>query len=174
MRTCPSLALSLVVLAACGDVTRPALAPADRLLAVPSAATASAGATHTEGLFFARAACASDIGFDIYFGGPRVLVEHASPKGITRSLGTQDVHGWLVPVTALDYQQFTPVFGVLGGAEMFNLKPDKNGVLQTRIHEGTLVFTAVDGSYKVIARHVIRNVPGQSTGVNTWQCRIVG
>lgn len=173
MRT-SALVFPLVLLAACGDVTRPAPGATDRPLAVPVAATASAGATHTEGLFFARAACANDIGYDIHFGGPRVLVEHVSPKGITRSFGTQDFRGWLVPVTAANYQQLTPTFEVLGGAEMFNIKPDENGVLQTRIHQGTLVFAAMDGSYKVIARHIIRNVPGQSTGVNTWQCRLVG
>lgn len=172
MRKCP-LVLSILSVAACSEVTQPAIGP-DRSLVAPRAVSTSGGATHTEGLFFARAACASDIGFDIYFGGPRVLVQHVSPRSITRSFGTQEFRGWLTPVTAANYQQVAPTFEVLGGAEMFNLKPDENGVLQTRVHEGTLVFSALDGSYRVIARHIIRNVPGQSTGVSTWECRIVG
>ena len=163
-------ALALLVLAGCAGDPTTAPSPAS---AIRSPVT-SQGATHTPGLFFARAACTADIGFDIWFGGPRVLVEHASAKSITRSFRVQEFQGWLTAVNASNYQQVAPAFEVLGGAEMFNIKPDENGVLQVRIHEGTLVFAALDGSYNVVARHIIRTLPSQGPVVNEWRCRVVG
>ena len=72
-------------------------------------------------------------------------------------------------------------YDVLGGAEMFAIKDavlNEDGSLNLTksiaesdivIHQGTLVFRSrVDGS-KVVARHVIRKVPGQKT-VSEWRC----
>jgi hypothetical protein len=67
------------------------------------------------------------------------------------------------------------VYEVLGGAEMFNRKPDENGTMQIRIHEGTLVFSALDGTHKIIARHVIMNLPSAGAEpVSEWRCHRVG
>ena len=171
MRSLAALASSLVVLAACGDATDPT-STATVSAARGDLSAASGSATHKDDTFFATAMCASDIGYNIYFGGSRTLVEHISRTGITRSFGTQDFQGWRLPDATRD--QTTVDYEVLGGAEMFNIKFDENGVPVTRIHEGTLVFAALDGSHKVIARHVIRNTPGGAPSVNRWECRIVG
>ena len=77
-------------------------------------------------------------------------------------------------MTTATYQSVAPFFEVLGGAEMFHWKPDETGTLRVRIHEGTLVFAALDGSYEVVARHVIRDVPGQTATISRWNCRVVG
>ena len=171
MRALAALASSLIALAACGDVTDPTSA-ATVSAARGDLSAASGGATHTDNMFFATAMCATDIGYNIYFGGSRTLVEHSSRAGITRSFGTQDVQGWRLPDATVD--ETTVDYEVLGGAEMFNIKFDENGRPVTRIHEGTLVFAALDGSHKVIARHIIRNTPGGAPTVNRWECRIVG
>ncbi len=160
-RTIPVL---LLLLSACGEATRPVAGPSDAPLA--------ARATHTADTFFATAACAADIGFDIRFGGPRVLVRHVAGTDTTLSFRTQEFQGWRLPETT--FNQSTVDFTVLGAAEIFNIKRDESGALQVRIHEGTLVFEALDGSYKVVARHIIRFVPGQGLMANEWRCRIVG
>lgn len=160
-----TLAFPLLVLTACADASAPtALAPGE-----PSFSTA---ATHVEGPFFAVAACQADIGYGIRFGGPRVLVRHVAGPDTTLSFRTQDFQGWQLPETTFD--QTTVDFAVLGGAEMFNIKRETDGTLQVRIHEGTLVFASLTGDYKVIARHVIRTVPGQSVATNRWNCRLGG
>lgn len=158
--------LALATLAACaGD---PGTAPSpDRRAPVMSGA-----ATHTENTFFTTAACAADIGFSIRFGGPRVVVRHVAGTDTTLSFRTQEFQGWRLPESS--FTQATVDFDVQGGAEMFNIKRDASGALEVRIHEGTLVFAALDGSFKVVARHIIRIVPGQGPTVNEWRCRIVG
>ncbi len=73
-------------------------------------------------------------------------------------------------------------YDVIGGAEMFAVKDavlNPNGTLNLPgslaesdivIHQGTLVFrNRADGS-KVVARHIIRKVPGSSTIINEWKC----
>ena len=167
----PALLASIV---ACGDVSRTA-APIPRAELSPGEPSfASSPVTRTTAPFIARATCTADIGFDIWFGGMRTLREHASSTSRSQSFITKDFHGWLSAVTTSNYQSVAPFFEVLGGAEMFNWKPDETGVLRVRIHEGTLVFAALDGSYKVVARHVIRDVPGQTATISEWNCRIVG
>ncbi|HEU4720574.1 MAG TPA: hypothetical protein VFS59_04365 [Gemmatimonadaceae bacterium] len=174
MRKRSTLPTLLAVIVACSDVSD-TTAPSPRAALSPSTpAFASSAVTRTTAPFIARATCAADIGFDIWFGGTRELREHASSTSRSQSFVTKDFQGWLTAVTTSTYQSVAPSFDVLGGAEMFNWKPDENGVLRVRIHEGTLVFAALDGSYKVVARHVIRNVPGQTTTISQWNCRIVG
>jgi len=168
----PSL---LAAVAACSDVSQSTEPASSRTALSPSApALVSSAVTRTTAPFIGRATCTADIGFDIWFGGMRELREHASSTSRSQSFVTKDFHGWLTPVTTATFQSVAPSFEVLGGAEIFNWKPDENGVLAVRIHEGTLVFAALDGSYKVVARHVIRNVPGQAATVSQWNCRIVG
>ena len=154
---------------ACADTfpTESAAAPADGLSAI--------SATHTDDLFFATADCTADIGFPIRFGGPRTVVEHSTATTRTTSFGTQDFQGWLrTDVNAANYQSIPADYEVLGGAEMFNRKPDENGVLQVRIHRGTLVFSSLTDGTKIVARHIITAVPGREETINTWECRIVG
>ena len=157
-------ALALVALAGCA---------ADRGTApVSTAPVFSGGATHTTDTFFATAACQADIGYNIRFGGPRELVRHVSGTDTTLSFRTQAFQGWRLPETA--FTQATVDFEVLGGAEMFNIKRDDAGALHVRIHEGTLVFAALDGSAKVVARHIIRDLPGDAPVISTWDCRRTG
>ena len=165
-----STTLAAAVVCACaGDL------PTETPSAQSVEATAAARATHTDDLFFATAACTDDIGFAIRFGGPRTVVEHSSPTTRTTSFGTQEFQGWLrMDVDATNYQSIPADYEVLGGAEMFNRKPDENGVLQVRIHRGTLVFSSLTDGTKIIARHIITNVPGRDETINTWECRIVG
>lgn len=73
-------------------------------------------------------------------------------------------------------------YDVLGGAEMFAiqdavLNPDGSlnlsGSLAESdivIHQGTLVFRNRSDGDQVVARHVIRKVPGQDVTVNEWRC----
>ena len=162
------------VTTACNDVTQPTTPSARSALSPNEPAFASSTVTRTTAPFIARATCTADIGFDIWFGGMRELRDHTSSKSRSQSFITKDFQGWLTPVTTATYQSVAPFFEVLGGAEMFNWKPDETGTLRVRIHEGTLVFAALDGSYKVVARHVIRDDPGQTTTISQWNCRIVG
>ena len=158
----------LLVLAAgtaCVDAVSPALEQS-------GSPTFSAGATHTEGTFFATAACAADLGFNIRFGGSRELVRHISGTDTTLSFRTQEFQGWQLPETTFD--QSTVDYAVLGGAEMFNIKRESDGTLDVRIHEGTLVFSSLTSDQKIVARHVIRTVPGAGTMVNQWTCRLTG
>ena len=160
----------LLLLAGCAD--HPAAPSPVPSSPVPSSPVRSAGATHTNDTFFATAACQADIGYNIRFGGPRVLVRHVAGTDTTLSFRTQEFQGWRLPETT--FTQATVDFEVLGGAEMFNIKRDDAGALHVRIHEGTLVFAALDGSAKVVARHIIRVNPGRGAMVNEWRCRVVG
>ena len=173
MRTRILLPVLLTALSACGDVSQPTMPDSRASFSPGDPSFASSAVTRTTAPFIARATCTADIGFDIWFGGIRELRERASSGSITRSFITKDFSGWLTPVTTSNFQSVTPFFEVQGGAEIFNIKPDENGVLRTRIHEGTLVFAALDGSYKVVARHVIHDVPGQQSSISQWNCRIV-
>lgn len=159
------LIVTVLILTACADLTRP-VAPE---IGAPSF---SAAAEHLAGSFFAVAACNADIGYDIQFGGPRVLVRHVAGSDTTLSFRTQDFQGWTLPETVFD--QTTVDFEVLGGAEMFNIKREPGGALEIRIHEGTLVFSSIAGDHTVIARHVIRTIPGNGPTVNQWNCRLGG
>lgn len=154
-----------VTLAACDDVPSP-VAPVD-----PGAAPLfNSGATITEGDFFATAACSADIGFDIHFGGHRVLVRHVSGNDETFSFRTQDFRGWRMPETTFNDE--TVDFDVVGGAEMFNIKRNEDDSFHVRIHQGTLVFQALEGDDRVLARHVIRHNPGHGEMVSEWSCKL--
>lgn len=73
-------------------------------------------------------------------------------------------------------------YDVLGGAEMFAIKDavlNPNGSLNLAeslthsdivIHQGTLVFRNQEDGSIVVARHIIRKVPGSSTTINEWKC----
>jgi hypothetical protein len=182
MRQIAPLAFPLLLLAACGEVTQPSAdLPGVPRAARSGAGAASGGATHTTDEFIARATCGGEIG-TIWFGGERPLVEHRSANSHMTTFRTQAFMGWRTPVTATRTNPTTPYYGlvapvyeVLGGAEMFNRKLGDDGTMQIRIHEGTLVFSALDGSHKIVARHVIMNPPGGQNTVNEWRChRVAG
>lgn len=73
-------------------------------------------------------------------------------------------------------------YDVIGGAEMFAVKDavlNPNGTLNVSgsiaasdivIHQGTLVFQSREDGSRVVARHVIRKVPGSDTVINEWKC----
>lgn len=73
-------------------------------------------------------------------------------------------------------------YDVLGGAEMFAVKdavlnpdgslniPGSLAVSDIVIHQGTLVFENRSDGSKVVARHIIRKVPGRNTIINEWKC----
>lgn len=137
----------------------------------------SGAPTVTTAPFFAVAQCAADIGFDIRFGGQRVLMTHTTTDKQGRTHQTmhfrvQDFMGWRMPepnppVTA-------PDFAVQGGAEMFSThRESPGGPIIVQIHQGNLVFVDLVTGQRVVAHHTIRNVPGQETQ-NFWSCRLVG
>ncbi len=172
--------LPLLLLAACGEITQPSEAVSNAALVRSATMAVSGGATHTANEFIASATCGGTIG-TIWFGGERSVVEHRSSHSYMTVFRTQAFRGWRTPVTASRthatvpyYGSVAPAYEVLGGAEMFNRKLDDNGMMQVRIHEGTLVFAALDGSHRIIARHVIMNLPSaQSEPVNEWRCQLV-
>ena len=182
MRQLALRALPMLLLAACGEVTQPSAdaGTGPTVAAKRAAGAASGGATHTTDEFIASATCGGTIG-TIWFGGERPLVEHRSAHSHMTAFRTQAFSGWRTAVTASRthptlpyYGTVAPAYEVLGGAEMFNRKLDDAGVMQIRIHQGTLVFAALDGSHKIIARHVIMNLPSEgSEPVNEWRCRLV-
>lgn len=171
MRHILALAVLSLVLAGCGET------PAPTELAEPVSPALLSGAPRiTTGPFFAVAACQADIGFNILFGGERVLMTHTTTdkKGKTHTtehFRVQDFKGWriLVPVPP----QTPPDFDVQGGAEMFSTHRDPSGNIMVRIHQGNLVFRDRTTGERVIAHHTIRIVPGQDP-VSFWSCRRVG
>lgn len=65
---------------------------------------------------------------------------------------------------------------VQGGAEMFSIHSDEGDGLtldesRIYIHSGTLVFVNQEDGSRVVARHVIRKVPGQGIMENEWKCQ---
>lgn len=129
--------------------------------------------------FTATAAVAYCYGENIRFTGTiqNRITKTTDASGevhFTRSFSTKDM-------TAVGVTTNTQ-FDVLGGAEMFAVKdgvflPDGSLNVSASltdsdilIHQGTLVFQSQDGS-KLVARHVIRKVPGQETPVSKWECQ---
>lgn len=170
-----ALLVSLVSVAAC--TAEPPSAPA---LDVPEAprlqlvSGAAGGAAHVVDTFFATATCGGDIG-SIRFGGRRELVRNVSGNDTTLAFRAQAFQGWRLPETVFD--QSTVDYEVLGGAEMFNIKREgdaTNGPIVVRIHNGTLVFRSLADGSKIVARHVIRDRPGDAPVLSTWDCRRTG
>lgn len=66
-------------------------------------------------------------------------------------------------------------YEVIGGAEMFSIHYTGTGAVPTvpnsnvYIHQGTLVFVNTVTKERIVARHTIRNTPGQPV-VNMWTC----
>lgn len=73
-------------------------------------------------------------------------------------------------------------YDVIGGAEMFAIKnpvfnaqgmlniPGSLGESEIFIHQGTLVFRSRTDGSKVVARHIIRKVPGKEEVISKWVC----
>lgn len=167
--TTPLLALTLVGMVACSETAGPlALEPENELF--------SSAPTITRAPFFPVAECERDIGFNIRFGGERVLLTHTTTDRQGRTHTTehfrvQDFKGWRMPVP--NPPQTAPDFDVQGGAEMFSTHRNADGTIHVRIHQGNLVFRDVHTGQRVIAHHTIRMVPGRDP-VNFWSCRLVG
>lgn len=167
-----TLSLAAIVLSAsaCGDT------PAPTELIQPDAPLFSTAPAVTTAPFYAVAQCGADIGFDILFGGERVLLSHVTEdasgkKHTTLQFRTQEFEGWMTPET--NPPTSDPDFDVQGGAEMFAIQTDAAGNVTVRIHQGNLVFESLSDDTRVVAHHTIREVPGQGT-VSFWSCRIVG
>ena len=175
--TRPAAPLLALILAACTveAPSAPALRAGDGLHAqLVNGAGAGAGAEHVRDSFFATAACGGDIG-SIRFGGPRVMVRKVAGNDTTLSFRVQEFQGWQMPETVFD--QSTVDYTVLGGAEMFNIKREGDGYMapvQVRIHNGTLVFRSLTDGSKIVARHIIRDLPGDQPILSTWECRRTG
>ena len=175
MRSSAVPAVALLLLTACAEPpTTPRLAPTD----APLARTSGRSLTeHVTDQFFATATCGGDIG-SIRFGGTRTMVRRVSGNDTTLAFRVQNFVGWTFvgPSPAL-YTQANVLYDVLGGAEMFNIKREgdaPNAPVTVKIHNGTLVFVSrLDGS-KIVARHIIRDLPGTGAVLNTWECRRTG
>lgn len=66
-------------------------------------------------------------------------------------------------------------YDVQGGAEMFNIHFGEGGSAtpagsEIFIHRGTLVFVERATGRRVVARHIITQVPGQGLKDNRWDC----
>lgn len=169
--------LSLVAIAvsviACGDT--PAVTdPIDSIEPTPQ--QFSTASVVTMDSFHAVAQCSADIGFDILFGGDRVLLtqvttDRSGKKHTTLHFRTQDFKGWRMPEPTPPTS--APDFDVQGGAEMFAIQTDAEGTVRIRIHQGNLVFESLSDDSRVVAHHTIRQVPGTDP-VSFWSCRIGG
>jgi hypothetical protein len=118
--------------------------------------------------FAATAQCGPDTGENIAFGGTIENQVHEMTDATGkihrhRVFRTRGMTGTGV-VSGTQYN-------VVGGAEMFSWQFDGDGNQRILIHEGTLVFQTSD--HRIVARHVIRNVPGQDGVLNTWACQRV-
>ena len=167
--------LALVLAAACTteSPSAPSFRPGDEVHA-RRVSGAGGPAEHVVDSFFATAACGGSIG-SIRFGGPRVMVRKVAGNDTTLSFRVQEFQGWQMPETV--FNQSTVDYTVLGGAEMFNIKREGDGYMapvQVRIHNGTLVFQSLTDGSKIVARHIIRDLPGDQPVLNTWECRRTG
>jgi hypothetical protein len=143
------------------------------------ALSASSNTSITETTFTATAQVAYCYGENISFTGTiqNRVTKNTDASGevhFTRSFYTKDMSAkGVVSQTEFD---------VLGGAEMFAVKDAvlPSGSLDLSkslvesdivIHEGTLVFQNREDGSIVVARHIIRKVPGQEVPVNQWECR---
>lgn len=149
------------------------------LEAAPASRAASSGTTIEEIVFSATALIEHCHGENISFTG---TIENRVSKTIdgrgvvhyTRSFRAKGMTGTGV-ITGIEYD-------IIGGAEMFAiqgaiLNPDGTLNLSRSIaesdiviHQGTLVFQSRTDGSRVVARHIIRKVPGSDTTVNKWIC----
>jgi hypothetical protein len=69
-------------------------------------------------------------------------------------------------------------YEVVGGAEMFSIHYSGTGGVPAAsgsnvnvfIHQGTLVFVNTTTGERIVARHIIRRVPGQDGLISMWTC----
>lgn len=117
--------------------------------------------------FAATALCGPDTGEHIAFGGviENQVHETTDARGKVHRHRIFRARG----MTGTGVSTGT-AYDVIGGAEMFSWQFDEQGQLRILIHQGTLVFATAD--HQIIARHIIRTVPGRET-LNTWVCRRV-
>lgn len=149
------------------------------LEAAPASRAASSGTTMEEILFSATALIEHCHGEDISFTGTieNRVSKTTDARGVvhyTRSFRAKGMVG--TGVTS------GTVYDVIGGAEMFAIQDavlNANGSLNLSrsiaesdivIHQGTLVFQSRTDGSRVVARHIIRKVPGSDTTINKWIC----
>ncbi|MBC6609041.1 hypothetical protein H8B13_19640 [Hymenobacter sp. BT188] len=133
------------------------------------------GATHESVFFSAIALIRECYGEDIAFSGlieqvVKSTVDKSGRVHYTRHFGVKGLTG-VGRTSGLLYD-------VVGGAEMFNVQDahfNPNGTIDLArsrivVHQGTLVFVRQSDGSRVVARHIIRKVPGSDEVVNTWVC----
>lgn len=152
----------------------------DELVVADASAKKASSTTIIEEIpFSATAVIAHCHGENIAFGG---IIQNRVSKTTdangqvhyTRSFSARGMTGTGV-ITGTEYY-------IIGGAEMFAIKnpvfnaqgmlniPGSLAESDILIHQGTLVFqSSIDGS-KIVARHIIRKVPGKDEYVNKWVC----
>lgn len=151
----------------------------DLIVIDASAKTASTTTVIEEIPFSAIAVIGYCHGENIAFGG---LIQNRVSKTTdtngqvhyTRSFSARGMTGTGV-ITGTEYD-------IIGGAEMFAIKnpvfnaqgmlniPESLAESDILIHQGTLVFQSRTNGSKVVARHIIRKVPGKEEYVNKWVC----
>jgi len=149
------------------------------LEAAPASRAASSGSTMEEIFFSATALIEHCHGENISFSGTieNRVSKNLDARGVvhyTRSFRAKGMVG--TGVTS------GTVYDVIGGAEMFAIQDavlNANGSLNLPrsiaesdivIHQGTLVFQSRTDGSRVVARHIIRKVPGSDTIINEWKC----
>lgn len=144
-----------------------------------SSKAASAGSSITEIQFTAVALIEDCHGENIRFTGTieNRVAKTTDARGVvhyTRSFRTKGMTG-IGLLSGTEYD-------VIGGAEMFAIKdavlnPDgglnlSGSIAESDIviHQGTLVFQSRTDGSRVVARHIIRKVPGSDITINEWKC----
>lgn len=151
----------------------------DLLMLNATSKTASSGAVIEEIGFAAIAMISKCHGENIAFSG---IIQNRVSKTTdangqvhySRSFRTRGLTGTGM-TTGTEYD-------VIGGAEMFAIKNpvfNAQGMLDIAgslaesdilIHQGTLVFQSRTDGSRVVARHIIRKVPGKDDYVSKWEC----
>lgn len=170
MKKVASLALTLVVAAACSQQSSPnPLAPA----AAGGRADVTTSTEHFTAPFTATAMCSADIG-RIQFTGTiegtdHITIDQQGETHRTRQFRVKDL-----TATNLDYGT---TYTVIGGAEMLTWNTQLGhtpGGAAKSMHAGTLVFQPTSGGPNVIAHHTIHYVEnGQGEVVlnfSSWRC----
>ncbi len=127
-------------------------------------ATAAIGYCHGENILF-TGTIENKVNTTVDDNGVIHYTRHWTVKGLS---GTGVVTGTL--------------YDVIGGAEMFSIKNavlNSDGILNLPaslsesdivIHQGTVIFVSRTDGSRVVARHIIRKVPGTDTIINHWVC----
>jgi hypothetical protein len=112
--------------------------------------------------------------------GSTNYIRHFTVKGLTGrgTMGTS-LAPTSAPLCSRMASSYTGTqYEVVGGAEMFSIHYSGAGAIPVAtgsnvnvyIHQGTLVFVNTTTGERIVARHIIRRVPGQDGLVSMWTC----